>query len=72
MPVDDVVVRRRQLDEVRPDAIVPVVKCRMWKTMNTSSSTPPHRIVRDGERGDLRLALPRSYRSGRAVGIRVS
>jgi len=26
---------------------VPVVKWRMWKTMKTSSSTPPHRIVRD-------------------------
>ena len=28
-------------------SIVSVVKCRMWKTMNTSSSTPPHLIVRD-------------------------
>jgi hypothetical protein len=24
-----------------------VVKCRMWKTMNTSSNAPPHRIVRE-------------------------
>ena len=39
-----------------PGSIVSVVKCRMWTTMKTRSSTPPHFIVRDASVDDLRLA----------------